>query len=161
MELVVGEPLAKYILDKARERGLTIEEFLAELVANELGREDRVRLYLELHGKYLAEAEELERKEDLTQAGEKLWGAVCSLLSALAEERGWRHYSHRDYCDIIERLAHELGEPELSVMFASAERLHANYYHGFLRPEGFKANKKMALALVEKLRKLLPGASTG
>ena len=55
----------------------------------------------------------------------------------------------------MEQLVAELGEPELSREFASAERLHANYYHAFLRPESFKVHRDAVLKLVERLRALL------
>lgn len=46
--------------------------------------------YLKLAEKYLLDAEELYAKGDLVQAGEKYWGAVTALLSAIAERRGCR-----------------------------------------------------------------------
>ncbi len=61
------------------------------------------------------------------QAGEKYWGAVTALLNAIAELRGWEHYSHRDYAVIIERLADELSDDELRALFDSVEKLHANF----------------------------------
>ncbi len=110
--------------------------------------------YLELFRKYLAEAEELYRKGDLPQSGEKYWGATAALLNAIAEERGWPHYSHKDYADIVEKLSEQLNEP-LGPLFANAERLHANYYHSFLSPLNFKAHREQTLKLVEKLVALL------
>jgi len=160
LEIVIRGPLAKYIAARAEKEGVDVEEFLARLVAEELDEDARVGLYLELHQERLSEAEELEREGDLVRAGEKLWGAVCSLLSAIAELRGWRHFSHRDYCDIVERLVAELSEPELSKEFASAERPHANYYHAFLRPESFKAHRDAVLKLMERLRGLLAGRTS-
>ena len=154
MEIVIKDPLARYIAVKAREKGVSVEELLASLLADELDRDDRVKLYIDLHERLVAEAKDYMNKGDLIQAGEKLWGALCALLSAIAELRGWRHFSHRDYNDVVENLAAELGEPELSVMFASAERLHANYYHGFLRPETFKVHARAVMELMEKLRPL-------
>jgi DNA-binding protein H-NS len=110
--------------------------------------------YLELFRKYLAEAEELYRKGDLPQSGEKYWGATAALLNAIAEERGWPHYSHRDYAEIVEKLSEQLKEP-LGPLFANAERLHANYHHSFLSPLNFKAHREQTLKLVEKLVALL------
>jgi hypothetical protein len=77
-----------------------------------------------------------------------------ALLNAIAEERGRPHYSHRDYAEIVERLSEQLKEP-LGPLFASAERLHANYYHNFLSPLNFKAHREQTLKLVEKLKALL------
>jgi hypothetical protein len=110
--------------------------------------------YLELFRKYLAEAEELYEKGDLPQSGEKYWGAAAALLNAIAEERGWPHYSHRDYAEIVEKLSEQLKEP-LGPLFANAERLHANYYHNFLSPLNFEAHREQTLKLIEKLKTLL------
>ena len=53
--------------------------------------------------------------------------------------------------DIVEKLTEELGEP-LGRLFASAERLHANFYHGFLSRTNFEVHREDCLKLVEKLR---------
>ena len=63
-------------------------------------------------------------------------GAVMALLNAIAEVRGWEHYSNRDYAVIVERMADEVDDGELRVLFNSAEKLHANFYHGFLDKAG-------------------------
>ena len=154
-EVVIRGPLARRLVRGAREKGMDVNSYLARLLANDMSPAERVELYVELHESYMAEAEELAREGKLEQAGEKMWGAVCALLNAIGEQKGWRHYSHRDYCDIIEELAEELGKPELSAWFASAERLHANYYHGFLREATFKHHVEAVKKLVSELRKLL------
>ena len=87
MEIVIKDPLAKYIIAKAEEEGVQVEELLAKMVANELSDEERIGLYVELHEKYLSEAEALADKGDTVQAGEKLWRALCALLNALGELR--------------------------------------------------------------------------
>lgn len=51
----------------------------------------------------------------------------------------------------MERLSEELGEP-LGRLFASVERLHANYYHNFLTKVNFEAHREDALKLVRRLR---------
>ncbi|MGC9171225.1 MAG: PaREP1 family protein, partial [Thermoproteus sp.] len=129
--------------------------FLIELVAARLDPPQRVEAYLALHEKYLREAEELYRKGDLAQAGEKYWGAVAALLNALAEKRGWEHYSHRDYAVAIDRLYEETKDRELVVGFSLAERLHANYHHNFMGKDGFELHREAVLRLVERLRKFL------
>ncbi len=76
--------------------GRDVEEFIIDLIVRELDPPRRVEVYLRLHEDYLRSAEELYSKGNLTQAGEKYWGAVTALLNAIAELRGgWEHYSHR------------------------------------------------------------------
>jgi len=75
----------------------------------------------------------------------------------LAEKRGWPHYSHRDYAVAVERLYIETGDKELVVGFSLAERLHPNFYHNFLSPQGFQLHREAVLMLIQKLKKLVTG----
>ena len=95
--------------------------------------EVRVDVYLELYEKLLRNAEELYGRNDLVQASEKYWSAICALLNAIAELRSWRYYSHHDYNEVVEKLFEEFKKPEISKLFAITERLHANYYHNFIK----------------------------
>ncbi|MCU7787749.1 PaREP1 family protein [Pyrobaculum sp. 3827-6] len=153
MAVTISPPVAEVLKKAAGDKDL--EEFLLTLVAERLDPPERVEAYLKLHEKFLREAEELYQKGDLVQAGEKYWGAVAALLNALAEKRGWEHHSHRDYAVAVERLYEETRDRELVVGFRMAEGLHANYYHNFMRREGFELHREAVLKLVEKLKKFL------
>jgi hypothetical protein len=150
----ISQGLFQELKKMAEERGSSAEELVIDALTRQLDPDVRVKIYLELHEKYLKEAEELYARGDLAQAGEKYWGAVAALLNAVAEKRGWRHYSHRDYAEIIERLSEELREP-LGRLFASCERLHSNFYHSFLTRVNFDAHREDALRLMEMLRRLV------
>ena len=152
MEIEIADALASVLLKKAGERGVAIDEYLLHLASVDLDVDERVELYLKLYEKYLREAEEYLEKGDIVQAGEKYWGTVTALLSAIAEQRSWRHHHHRDYSDIIENLAEELRDPEIARLFASAERLHSNYYHNFLKPNTFRIRKADMEKLIEKVK---------
>lgn len=151
----IPKEVYEVLLREARRRGKSIEELIIDAVANELDPKVKVRIYLELHRKYLREAKELEVKGDLVQASEKYWGAVTSLLNAIAEVKGLPHYTHRDLKEISLRLTKEEGDPEYTRLFSSIETLHANYYHGFLDEETFKIHKEDAEKLIKKLMRLL------
>ncbi|MEM4424123.1 PaREP1 family protein [Pyrobaculum sp.] len=153
MSLVISPPVAEALRKAAG--GRDVEEFLLELLAAKLDPQERVEIYLKLHEKYLQEAERLYAMGDLPQAGEKYWGAVTALLNAIAEKRGMPHYSHRDYADIIEVLYAETKDRELLVGFSLAERLHANFYHNFMKRESFEFHREAVLRLVERLRRFL------
>lgn len=130
------------------------ELFLADLLVERLDPPQRLELYVKLHEKYMAEAEELYSKGDLLQAGEKYWGAVAALLNAIAEKRGMPHYSHRDYAVLIDQLYEETSDEELLREFAMAERLHANF-HNFMGRKQFGTHRAAVLKLVGKLKALL------
>jgi len=137
----------------ARKRGRSIEEVIVESVAEKLDPETRVRVYVKLHEKYSREAEELYAKGDLTQSGEKYWGALTSLLSAVGEREGLPHYTHRDLREIAELLAERTGDPDYSRLFSSAEALHANFYHGLMTKLSFEAHRRDVVRLIQKLRR--------
>jgi len=121
-------------------------------VAERLDPPNRVKVYVELAERYLAEAEELYARGYLLQAGERYWGAVAALLNAVAEKRGRPHYTHRDYAVLIDELYEETGDRELVVWFSMAERLHANF---FLGKRQFDLHREAVLKLVEKLKALV------
>ena len=147
----VSEEVFALVTVVAKRKGKTVDGLILEYVAKDVDPGVRIEVYMKLHERYLREAEELYASGDLTQAGEKYWGAVTALINAIAERRGWSHYSHRDYAEVIERLSEELKEP-LGRLFASVERLHANYYHNFLTKVNFDAHREDALKLIRRLK---------
>ncbi|MEM2025788.1 MAG: PaREP1 family protein [Desulfurococcaceae archaeon] len=153
MSLVISPPVAEALRKAAG--GRDVEEFLLELLAERVDPPQRVEVYLKLHEKYLQEAEQLYAMGDFPQAGEKYWGAVTALLNAIAEKRGWEHYSHRDYAVIIGKLYKETKDKEVVIGFRIAEGLHANFYHNFMEREEFDLHREAVLRLVERLRRFL------
>ena len=149
----VSEEVYELISAIAKRKAKSVEEVILEYLAKDIDPSVRIEVYMKLHEKYLKDAEELYAKGDLAQAGERYWGAVTALLNAIGEKRGWSHYTHRDYAEIVERLSEELKEP-LGRLFAGVERLHANYYHNFLTKVNFEAHREDALKLVRRLRSL-------
>ena len=135
--------------------GRDVGLFIADLIVGRLDPSRRVEVYLKLSEDYLRAAEELYSKGDLTQAGEKYWGAVAALLNAIGELRGWDHYSHRDYDVIIDRLYEETGDKSIMLDFSVAERLHANFYHNFTDKRAFEVHRQVVLGLIERLKGLI------
>ncbi|RLI08258.1 PaREP1/PaREP8 domain-contain protein [Candidatus Bathyarchaeota archaeon] len=153
MAIMIPRKLADLVSEEARRRGIPLEQLLVEKLASGADPSVRVQAYLELHEKYLEEARALADKGDFAQVGEKLWGAVTALLNAIGELRRLPHYSHRDYSELIEQLASEFRKPELGRLFAVAERLHASFYHGFIKdPEAFRAYEADVIKLMEVLK---------
>ena len=65
---------------------------------------------------------------DLLQGSEKLWGAAAHAVKAAAEQRGWKHGSHRNLYDVVKRLSAEVGESSLGSHFNNVSELHVNFY---------------------------------
>ena len=153
MALTLSPTIAELLKKLAGDKD--VEELIVELIAGKLDPPQRVEVYLGLSEDYLRSAEELYSKGDLAQAGEKYWGAATALLNAIAELRGWEHYSHRDYDVIIGRLYKETGDRSILMNFSMVERLHANFYHKFMDKEEFEVHRQAALELIGKLKEFV------
>ena len=138
----------------ARRKGKTIEELLVELALPELDLEARVGVYLKLHKKYLNEAEKLYEMGNLIQASEKYWGAVTTLLKAIAEVRGRVHSSHRDLRELASQLYRETKDKDIAIGCKAAGSLHANYHESYMTREDFELTRELVLKLIRKLEKL-------
>jgi len=110
--------------------------------------------YQMLNGKYLLDSERLLADGDYPQASEKLWGAAAEMVKAVAEARGWRHYSHLELREAVQRLARETGDDELRRLFAVMESLHANFYENWMDGATVEVHANDARRLIEKLRPL-------
>ena len=70
------------------------------------------------------------------QAGEKAWGAVVQPLKAVAEQRGWRHQSHRDIHNVGLQILAESPDVDLQDAISEAYRVgHENFYENHRHPE--------------------------
>ena len=69
---------------------------------------------------------------DVLQGCEKLWGAASHAVIAMAQRRRWRYGSHGAIRASVRALANEIGDDALMNDFKAAEKLHANFYHGFM-----------------------------
>ena len=70
---------------------------------------------------------------DHLQASEKLWGAACHSVMALAQRRGWQFGDHRALKVAVTLLANEYQDAALQSGFGVAEKFHANFYHDFMQ----------------------------
>ncbi|MCM8808248.1 MAG: PaREP1 family protein [Candidatus Omnitrophica bacterium] len=111
--------------------------------------------YMELFKKYLQEAEKLYKEGDLSQAGEKYYGAVAELLKAIGEKRGWEHKGHIPRRKIILKLDNEYPELNLWSLYIHVEHLHQNFYENDLTEEMFNKDKKATETLISHLKEIL------
>jgi hypothetical protein len=115
-----------------------------------------VQRYLDLHTKYLSDAEKLLSEGDYPQASEKYWGAVAQMIKVVAEERGWRHFSHAELRSAVRLLFNETGDVDLPQLMRFAESLHANFYENFLTADEVRVRFQDVHNFIEKLRAMRP-----
>ena len=151
MSLVITGEIAEAIISIAEKYGCTPEEYITMKILDDLDPKTRLKIYAGLFKKYHLEAKKLAEKGDIVQAGEKYWGAITALLNIVGELKNVSHYSHSDYWDIMEMIIAETQDDEIRRLFATAEKMHANYYHGFIRKENFPSYTKDAEKLIQKI----------
>ena len=110
--------------------------------------------YRERSRDFLAKAY-AELGEDLGQASEKGWGAAAEIVKAIAEERGWTHQNHRGLYEVVSRLGHETGDPELIRLFSIAGSLHTNFYESWFTREYVESGIQDVQQFIEKVEPLL------
>lgn len=87
----------------------------------------------------------------MLQGSEEMWGAASHALIAVAQDKGWAYGSHRALFEVAERLAEEMEDPIISLGFGIAEKLHANFYHGFMEDYQRERSKEVVRDFVRRV----------
>jgi len=145
--IVVRGRLAKRIREKAEKLGISVDEYLVELLSQDLDPRDRAREYIEAAEELLQEAREELKKGNVRQAAEKLWGAAVLTVKAYAYWRdGKRLTSHGELWEYKRKLIKELGK-WVHDSWANATEMHICFYEGWCTKEDIEN----ALEAIEKL----------
>ncbi len=149
--ITIPEVIVRLLRRKAEEKGMSIDEYLMDILTNELEPKARAHEYIQAALEILEQARDELKKENLRQASEKIWGAAALALKAHAYARmGKRITSHRELWEYKSRVAKELGDWVLDAwMYANA--MHVNFYEGWAD----KLSVEKALERVEKLVKAI------
>ena len=91
---------------------------------------------------------------DFRQAAEKAWGAAAQMTKAVCMRRGWSHQSHAALRRANKRLAEELDDKEIRLLFNAAQNLHKNFYEDFYNEAEVSQGIRDVEELVEKMRPL-------
>lgn len=91
----------------------------------------------------------------LSKASEFLWGAIHSLIYAIALTYEKRLGTHSDVKEFVRQISNEERDETLYNMFKTGELLHANFYHDFLDEEGLKLKRIEMDILIKKLENIL------
>jgi len=154
--VILPERLEYKLKAKAEETGYLPEELGVELLSRsldeELDPEDLVEHYKRLSEKYLVEAKELLKKNDLVQASEKFWGAAALTVKMLAAKRGLTLEQHGALWTFVSRLARETRDKAIISSFSEASSLHKNFYENELSREVVEKMAEDVNQLIAKLK---------
>lgn len=147
--VIIRGRLARRVRGEAERLGISVDEYLTELLNQGLDPKNKAMEYVETAEELLKEALEELGKGNIRQAAEKIWGAAALAIKAYAywkEEK--RLTSHRELWEYKRRLEDELGE-WVHDSWASAAEMHICFY------EGWCAEKDIDIAVksVERLLK--------
>ena len=157
--LVLRGRLAERIRGEAERQGLSVEEYLVELLASGLDPRERAREYIEAARDLLEEAREELREGNVRQAAEKLWGAAALAVKAYAWAREERRLtSHGELWEYARSLRRELGGWVYDAWMA-ANSMHVCFYEGWCSSEDVEEALKRIKRLVEAVEALLEAPS--
>jgi len=155
MAIMIPESVAKRIREAAERLGVTLEEYILDLVTKDLDPEERAREYIEAARDLVAQAREELEKGNLRQASEKIWGACALAIKAHALTRkGLRLESHRDLWLYKNDVAKELGD-WVRTAFLKADSMHKNFYEGLATREDIEDSLKEVEKLVTAISRLV------
>ncbi len=143
--------VAERLEREARRLGVSLEEYVLELLLGDLDPPGRAREYAEAAKDLLEMAGEELAKGDVRQAAEKLWGAAALAVKAYAAWRdGRRLSSHGELWEYSRKLMEDLGG-WVSDAWAQASAMHVCFYEGWCTREHVEQAIKRVKRLVEEV----------
>ena len=129
--IVVRGRIAERVREEAVKLGVSVDEYLVELLSQNLDPRDRAKEYINAAEELLGETREELEKNNVRQAAEKLWGAAALAVKAYALWReGKRLSSHGELWEYKRGLEEEFGE-WISDAWAQASTMHICFYEGW------------------------------
>jgi len=89
--------------------------------------------------------------KEYSKASEFLWGTINNLVYILGLFSNRKISHHDEVVSFIKELAIIKQQNEIFEQLASAERLHANFFHDFMDELMFETDKNRVLKLIEIL----------
>ena len=152
LAIVLPPRVAERIRREAERLGVTLEEYLIELVEGEADPKERALDYIEAAKLLLEQAREELGKGGLRQAAERIWGAVALAVKAYAWWREARRLTgHRELWEYKDVVAQELGG-WVGRVFREASSLHTCFYEGWCTCRDVEAVLAEAEKLVRELQ---------
>ncbi|MEB3779121.1 MAG: PaREP1 family protein [Desulfurococcales archaeon] len=137
---------------EARNAGLSVEEYLLDLMLQHVDPEERAQAYVEEAQALMEQAQEELAKGNIRQASEKVWGAAALAVKAYAAWREKRRLaSHGEIWEYTLVLRRELGE-WVGDAWAQASAMHTCFYEGWCREEHVEQALKRVERLVEEVK---------
>ncbi len=143
--------IVRRMREEAEKLGMSLEEYVLELVAQGLDPKDRAREYIEAARDLLSQAREELKSGNARQAAEKLWGATALAVKAYAS---WRHNkvlrSHAELWAYKRKMMKEFGE-WVNSSWNGGQSMHVCFYEGWCTEEDVESTLKDIKRLVDEV----------
>ncbi len=117
----------------------------------------KARRHLEHSRQYFDNCREALEKDEVSKAGELLWGSVTQVLHALATVRGVDVQRHRRLKNFAIQVSNETEDPEKAMGgFLSAEILHKGFYDVDVERIDLEAGIPIVRYTMDAVSKLIP-----
>ncbi len=150
---------AQRVREEARKLGVSVEEYVLELITQGLDPKDRAVKYVEAAEELVERAGDELKKGDVRQAAEKVWGAAALAIKAYAWWRdGRRLASHRELWEYKDMVADEVGD-WVNHVWNEAGGMHACFYEGWCTERSVRTALKQVERLVKEISARVGGVS--
>jgi len=144
--------VAERLKRRARRLGLSLEEYVLELILGDIDPVERARGYAEVAYDLLEQARRELARGDVRQAAEKAWGAAALAVKAYAEWReGRRLPGHGELWEYSRRMMDELSGWVYDSWIA-ATGMHVCFYEGWCTREHVEEALRRIRRLVEEVK---------
>lgn len=153
--LIIRGRLAERVRKEAERLGSSVDEYLVELLSQDLDPQEKAGEYLEAARELLEKARRELEEGDVRQAAEKLWSAAALAVKAYAYHReGRRLTSHGELWEYKRLLEEMLGE-WVSDAWNAATAMHVCFYEGWCSGRDVETAKERVERLVRGVASLL------
>ena len=117
----------------------------------------KARRHLEHSSQYFENCQEALAKNEVSKAGELLWGSVAQVFHALATVRGVNVQRHRRLKNFAIQVSNETEDPDKTMGgFLSAEILHKGFYDVDVERVDLEAGIPIVRYTMDTVSKLIP-----
>ncbi|MCD6457998.1 MAG: PaREP1 family protein [Thermoproteales archaeon] len=150
--IVIKGVAARRLKEEAERLDLSLDEYLLNLLTQNLDPRDRAKEYVEASEELLAEARKELEKGNVRQATEKVWGSADLAVKAYASWKdGKRLTSHKELWEYKRKLEEELGEWVYDAWMA-ANGIHTCFYDDWCTEKDVKEALTRVKKLVEEIK---------
>ncbi len=155
--IIIPRRVAERVHREAEKLGISVEEYLLELLTQNLDPLDKALEYIDISRELLEEANKELEKGNIRRAAEKTWGATALAIKAYAYHKEQRRLeSHADLWRYKDVVAQDLGE-WIADVFRQACSMHTCFYEGWCTEKDvgkvLSLVEKLVLAIMENIKR--------